>query len=82
MGFGIRVCVHPSQVQMANEAITPTATEIEQVRAIVGSFEDAVLRGSGVSASESREMVDEAVVRSARHLLARSVRPFGDASAE
>jgi citrate lyase subunit beta/citryl-CoA lyase len=62
MGFGSRACIDPSQVQMANEAFTPTAAEIERARAIVGSFEDAISRGSGVFASEGRGMMDEAVV--------------------
>jgi len=78
LGFGSRACIHPCQILAVNDAFTPTPAEIARARSIVDSFEDAVAQGSGVVASGQRQMVDEAVVRSARRLLARAARSADD----
>ncbi|MEU2898951.1 hypothetical protein ACWC4E_19765 [Streptomyces sp. NPDC001273] len=46
---------------------TPSAAEIERARSLVERFERA---GSGVTRDESGRMIDEAVVRGARRVLA------------
>ncbi|MEU6611429.1 CoA ester lyase [Streptomyces shenzhenensis] len=67
LGFGGRACVHPAQVPVVNEVFTPGAAELERARALVERFERA---GSGVALDDSGRMIDEAVVRGARRVLA------------
>ncbi|MFJ6567709.1 HpcH/HpaI aldolase/citrate lyase family protein [Streptomyces sp. NPDC091292] len=67
LGFGGRACIHPAQIPVVNEVFTPTATELDRARALVARFESA---GSGVAVDEAGRMIDEAVMRSARRILA------------
>lgn len=69
-GFGARSCIHPDQVAVVAAVFTPSETELEAARALVTSFDDALTRGEGVLVGPDGRMVDEAVVRHARRLLA------------
>jgi citrate lyase subunit beta/citryl-CoA lyase len=68
MGFASRSCIHPAQVAVVNAAFTPTAEEVDRAQALLAAFDTA---GGGVLVHEGR-MVDEAVVRSARRILAQA----------
>ncbi|MEU0876319.1 HpcH/HpaI aldolase/citrate lyase family protein [Nocardia brasiliensis] len=68
MGFRGRACIHPAQVAVVNEVFTPDPAEIEQARSLVARFEAA----GGVALDDEGRMVDLAVVRQARRLLANS----------
>lgn len=74
LGFPSRACIHPAQVQVANEALTPSAEEVERARAVVSAFDAASARGQGVLADTAGHMIDEAVVRSSRRILAIATR--------
>ncbi|MFS8204253.1 HpcH/HpaI aldolase/citrate lyase family protein [Streptomyces sp. CWNU-52B] len=67
LGFGGRTCIHPAQIPVVNEVFTPTTAELDRARSLVERFEAA---GSGVAQDESGRMIDEAVVRGARRVLA------------
>ncbi|MFD7425863.1 HpcH/HpaI aldolase/citrate lyase family protein [Streptomyces sp. NPDC059818] len=67
LGFGGRSCIHPAQVPVVNDVFTPAAAELERARALIERFERA---DSGVAVDESGRMIDEAVVRGARRVLA------------
>ncbi len=69
-GFGARSCIHPDQVPVVAAVFTPSAAELDEARALVTSFDDAIGRGEGVFVGRDGRMVDEAVVRHARRLLA------------
>ncbi|WP_370614797.1 HpcH/HpaI aldolase/citrate lyase family protein [Mumia sp. Pv 4-285] len=69
-GYVGRACIHPAQVAVANEVFTPSAEAVESARALVTVFDDAVAAGSGVIIGPDGRMVDEAVVRRARAVLA------------
>jgi citrate lyase subunit beta / citryl-CoA lyase len=69
LGFRGRACIHPAQVLVANEVFTAARSDIERARRLVQAYEEAVSRGSGVLRGDDGAMVDEAVVRAARHLL-------------
>ncbi len=71
LGFVGRSCIHPAQVTVANEVFTPAPDEVDRARALVARFEQAVAAGDGVLLDDAGRMVDEAVVRQARRLLAR-----------
>ncbi|KAA1420514.1 CoA ester lyase [Mumia zhuanghuii] len=69
-GYVGRACIHPAQVAVANEVFTPSAETLAQARALVAVFDEAVAAGSGVIIGPDGRMVDEAVVRRARSVIA------------
>jgi citrate lyase subunit beta / citryl-CoA lyase len=69
-GFRARTAITPTQLATINKVFTPTQAEVEQARATVALLTDA----AGVAVDADGRMVDEAVVRSAREVLARSDR--------
>jgi len=70
LGFAGRPAIHPSQVPVINAAFRPSADELATAAALVASYDAALARGQGVVTDEEGKMVDEAVVRRARLLLA------------
>ena len=62
-GFGARSAIHPDQVAVIEEVLTPTAEEVARARSVVSAWDAA---GAGVAVDERGRMVDEAVVRLAR----------------
>ncbi|GAA3738933.1 CoA ester lyase [Leifsonia bigeumensis] len=72
LGYRGRTAVHPAQLSVINEAFTPAADEVQRAERLVAAFEEAERSGSGVTTDENGRMVDAAVVRSARDVLARA----------
>lgn len=72
LGFGGRAVIHPAQIPVVHAVFTPSPEEVRQARDLVERFDAAVAAGSGVIVDECGRMVDEAVVRVARNLLARA----------
>ncbi len=72
LGFRSRACIHPAQVIVANEVFTPSAAELAEAQAIVRAHEDMLARGAGAGTDHRGRMLDEAVVRSARRVIATS----------
>ncbi|MDO8364968.1 MAG: aldolase/citrate lyase family protein [Actinomycetota bacterium] len=71
MGFGGRALIHPSHCAGTNEAFSPTAAEVawaHDVLARLGAGHGAVRGAEG-------EMIDEAVARRARRVLAAAAEP-------
>lgn len=71
MGFRGRSCIHPAQVDVVNEVFTPTGPEVERAERLVRLYDGAVAAGRGVIADDGGKMIDEAVVRSARRVVAQ-----------
>lgn len=71
-GFGARQVIHPAQVGVVNEVLSPSENEVARARAVVEAFERAEAEGGGVVLDGGGRMVDRAVVRSARRVLARA----------
>lgn len=67
MGFRGRSCIHPAQVPIINEVFTPTAAELVRARDLVDRFDAA---NGGIVFDSGGRMVDLAVIRRARRLLA------------
>jgi citrate lyase subunit beta/citryl-CoA lyase len=74
VGFGSRWAIHPAQVPVINETFTPTPEQLEAARRLVERYDSALDEGVGVCVGEDGHMVDEAVVRAARRILARARR--------
>lgn len=74
LGFYGRTCIHPAQLAVVNAVFTPTPDEIARAEAVLAALDRA--RG-GIGADGSGEMLDEAVARAARRVLARARRQPG-----
>lgn len=68
LGFMGAFCIHPKQVEVLNSVHTPTSEQIEEAKAIVETFEQALAEGKGAVQYKSK-MLDLPVVERARELL-------------
>jgi citrate lyase subunit beta/citryl-CoA lyase len=69
LGFAGKLCIHPSQVTLANEAFVPSPAEVERARALLAAYDAAVANGRAAIAFEG-QMVDEPLAARARAVLA------------
>lgn len=67
-GFASRQAIHPLQVHAINEEMVPSASQVEQAEALLAHNETVV---GGAYLDAAGHMVDAAVVRRARSVLAR-----------
>jgi citrate lyase subunit beta/citryl-CoA lyase len=70
LGFAGRPAVHPSQVPVINAVFRPSADELATATALVAKYDQALAHGQGAVIDEQGRMVDEAVVRRSRQLVA------------
>ena len=70
LGFEGAFCVHPSQVEAANEAFSPETQAVERARALIATFEAECAAGRAACSFEGR-MVDAPVAAQARLLIER-----------
>ncbi|MDG2026509.1 MAG: CoA ester lyase [Acidimicrobiales bacterium] len=68
MGFGGKLCIHPSQVIIANDVFTPSPEDLDRAHRLLEAYERASAEGLAAIDFEG-EMVDEPVARQARRLL-------------
>ena len=68
MGYSGKLCIHPSQVGLANELFQPSEKEIEWATQIVSAYSQALSEGKAAIQVDG-EMVDEPVFRRAKALL-------------
>jgi citrate lyase subunit beta/citryl-CoA lyase len=68
LGFGGKLCIHPSQVPLANRLFSPSSAEIDRARRLLTAYEAAVATGQAAIAFDG-QMVDEPMARRARALL-------------
>lgn len=61
MGFGGKLCIHPTQLAVVRAAFAPTAAELEWARAVTGAVDGAV--------QIDGRMVDRPLVERARRIL-------------
>lgn len=67
LGYSGKLCIHPAQVGLANEAFVPAPEEVDRAERLLAAFE----AGGGVTAAFEGQMVDEVVARHARAVLER-----------
>ena len=68
LGFQGKMCIHPDQVPVANEILSPSATEVEWSRKVVQAFEAAEKAGSASIQLEGK-FIDYPIVYRARRVL-------------
>jgi citrate lyase subunit beta/citryl-CoA lyase len=69
LGFDGKTLIHPGQVEPCNRVFAPTAAQIEESRAILQAWEQALARGLGVATVNGR-MIENLHVDNARRILA------------
>jgi len=69
MGFTAKLTIHPDQIDIVNEAFTPSAAEIEVAAALVAAFEERQALGAMAFRFEG-EMVDVPHLKRAQQVLA------------
>jgi citrate lyase subunit beta/citryl-CoA lyase len=70
MGFTSRAVIHPAQIEPVHRALTPSREEVDQARQTLARHEEALASGVGAYVGADGIMVDEAMVRRARNVLA------------
>jgi len=68
MGYRGKLCIHPSQVQLAHDAFTPTSDEVARARRLVAAHAAAAAEGRADIDFEG-QMVDGPIVAQAQHLI-------------
>ena len=71
LGFDGKICIHPSQVPVVNEAFTPTVERIEWARRVLDAAEEAEREGRGVFRVDG-EMVDAPLIGQAEQVRERA----------
>lgn len=66
LGFGGKLCIHPSQVLAVNAAFQPSLEEAQWARRVVEAFEAS----SGAATSVDGKMIDKPVVQKALQVMA------------
>ncbi|MFJ4773102.1 HpcH/HpaI aldolase/citrate lyase family protein [Streptomyces uncialis] len=70
LGFQGRACVHPAQIPVVNEVFTPTPGALAAAHEVIIRYENALASGSAVCRDRAGRLIDAAVVRSARRVVA------------
>lgn len=69
-GFAGRSAIHPAHVGIINEVFTPTSQDLEAARLMVDAYDRALASGRGIIVDVNGRMIDEAVVRRSRQIVA------------
>ena len=73
LGFEGKLCIHPSQVTIANEMYTPAPEEVDYAHRVLSGWEAARAEGLGVFTLDGK-MVDAPLVRAQERVLERATR--------
>ncbi len=71
MGFRGKLAIHPRQVEIINQAFTPSRSEVEAARRLIAVFATHQRAGRGVCVLDGK-MVDMPMFRAAQEVLARA----------
>lgn len=70
LGFEGKWCIHPSQIELANEVFSPDDKLISRTRRIMEAMDEASRDGKGAVSLDGR-LIDAASLRMAEHLLTK-----------
>jgi citrate lyase beta subunit len=71
LGFGGKLCIHPSQLPVVNRVFAPAADDVAWARRVLEAYDEGLSTGRGAVALEG-QMIDLPVVERARRILAES----------
>ena len=78
LGFRARTAIHPAQVSIINEELTPSPDQVRWAREITRTFQEAAVAQRGAVVDHEGRMLDVAVVRTAEDILRRAGEPSED----
>lgn len=70
LGFDAKWVIHPRQVAGVNDGFTPSEAQVDHARRVLGTLEDEATAGRGAAVVDGA-LVDEAMARAARQILAK-----------
>ena len=70
LGIDGKWCIHPSQVEIANEVFTPTKEQYDYAERLLAAYAEAIEQGKGAATLDGK-MIDEASRKMAEKLAAR-----------
>ncbi len=68
LGFEGKLCLHPDQVEIANQVFTPSGAEVDDARRVLEAFDRAVASGSASIQLDGR-FIDYPIAERARRLI-------------
>jgi citrate lyase subunit beta/citryl-CoA lyase len=68
LGFQGKLVVHPDQIDVVNNVFAPTAEEVQEAKAIVAAFDDALASGTAVIQLNGK-MIDYPVVERSKKIV-------------
>jgi citrate lyase subunit beta/citryl-CoA lyase len=71
MGFDGKWCIHPSQIDTANEVFSPPEKDVKWAQTVVSEYEKAMAEGRG-AISINGKMIDAASIRMAQHIVEKA----------
>ena len=71
LGFEGKWAIHPSQIALANEVMSPSATEVDRARRILVAMDEAAREGKGAVSLDGR-LIDYASIRQAESLVEKA----------
>jgi citrate lyase subunit beta/citryl-CoA lyase len=72
LGFSGKLCIHPSQVAIANDVFTPTSEQVDKARRVLAAALEAKQAGRGGAFPLDGKMVDAPVLELQKRLLERA----------
>jgi len=73
MGFGGKISIHPSQIEVINQEFTPSKAEAEDALALIAAFEEHAKKGAGAFAWKG-QMMDQPHLTRAKKIAERARR--------
>jgi citrate lyase beta subunit len=71
LGFGGKLCIHPSQLPVVNRVFGPATEDVAWARRVLEVYDEGLSTGRGVVALDG-QMIDLPIVERARRILAES----------
>ncbi len=71
MGYEGKWAIHPSQIELANQVMSPPAAEVERARRVLEELDEAAKAGKG-AASLDGKLIDEASAKMAKNIVTQA----------
>lgn len=73
LGFEGKLCIHPSQVAIANDVYSPTAGQVEYAQRVLAASREAAAEGRAVFTVDGK-MVDAPLISAQERVIAQAIR--------
>jgi citrate lyase subunit beta / citryl-CoA lyase len=71
LGMNAKACIHPNQIEVVNQAFSPSAKEIQYAKKVLAAYEDALKLGKGAFSVDGK-MVDKPIIERAKILIKKA----------